>query len=90
MHNAQPNFQYFLLCHNDDLYFELLDCLSHSGTSGSHGCAQALGMRRIGGMDIQIIGKAHIPAEGPVIIAAKHQSYGDGFAREITFRNIGA
>lgn len=37
------------------------------------------GMRRIGGMDIQVLGKEHIPATGPVIIAAKHQSYGDGF-----------
>jgi len=37
------------------------------------------GMRRIGGMDIHVLGKENIPADGPVIIAAKHQSYGDGF-----------
>ena len=32
------------------------------------------GMRRIGGMDIEVRGKANIPASGPVIIASKHQS----------------
>jgi len=37
------------------------------------------GMRRIAGIDVQVTGHKHIPAEGPVIIAAKHQSYGDGF-----------
>ena len=37
------------------------------------------GMRRIGGIDIQVSGKENIPATGPVIIASKHQSYGDGF-----------
>ncbi|MEP3656005.1 MAG: 1-acyl-sn-glycerol-3-phosphate acyltransferase [Litorimonas sp.] len=37
------------------------------------------GMRRIGGMDIQVSGQENIPATGPVIIASKHQSYGDGF-----------
>jgi len=37
------------------------------------------GMRRIGGMDIHVSGKENIPATGPVIIASKHQSYGDGF-----------
>lgn len=38
------------------------------------------GMRRIGGMEIEVLGKHNIPATGPVIIASKHQSYGDGFA----------
>ncbi len=37
------------------------------------------GMRRIGGMDIQVSGQENIPSTGPVIIASKHQSYGDGF-----------
>jgi len=37
------------------------------------------GMRVIAKIDVQVTGHEHIPAEGPVIIAAKHQSYGDGF-----------
>lgn len=37
------------------------------------------GMRRIAGIDVRVTGHEHIPADGPVIIAAKHQSYGDGF-----------
>ncbi len=37
-------------------------------------------MRHIAGINITISGHEHIPAEGPVIIAAKHQSYGDGLA----------
>jgi 1-acyl-sn-glycerol-3-phosphate acyltransferase len=46
------------------------------------------GMRRIGGMDIQIVGKENIPEEGPVIIAAKHQSYGDGFVIFSSFEDL--
>lgn len=37
------------------------------------------GMRRIAGIDVKVTGHEHIPTDGPVIIAAKHQSYGDGF-----------
>lgn len=46
------------------------------------------GMRRIGGMDIQVLGKEHIPPTGPVIIAAKHQSYGDGFVIFSQFEDL--
>jgi 1-acyl-sn-glycerol-3-phosphate acyltransferase len=46
------------------------------------------GMRRIGGMDIQITGQEHIPASGPVIIAPKHQSYGDGFVIFSEFKDL--
>lgn len=35
-------------------------------------------MRVIGGIRIRVIGKERLP-EGPCIIAAKHQSWGDGF-----------
>ncbi len=37
------------------------------------------GMRRIAGIDVQVTGQENVPKEGAVIIAAKHQSYGDGF-----------
>jgi len=37
------------------------------------------GMRVIAGIKVEVTGHEHIPADGPVIIAAKHQSYGDGF-----------
>ncbi len=37
------------------------------------------GMRMIAGIKVQVTGHEHIPADGPIIIAAKHQSYGDGF-----------
>lgn len=46
------------------------------------------GMRRIGGMDIQVSGKENIPASGPVIIASKHQSYGDGFVIFSDFEDL--
>jgi 1-acyl-sn-glycerol-3-phosphate acyltransferase len=46
------------------------------------------GMRRIGGMDIDVRGKEHIPATGPVIIASKHQSYGDGFVIFSQFEDL--
>ena len=38
------------------------------------------GMRHIAGIKLTISGHEHIPEEGAVIIAAKHQSYGDGHA----------
>jgi len=46
------------------------------------------GMRHIGGMDIRVSGKDHIPASGPVIIASKHQSYGDGFVIFSQFKDL--
>ena len=46
------------------------------------------GMRRIGGMDIQVTGQENIPTSGPVIIAAKHQSYGDGFVIFSQFEDL--
>lgn len=46
------------------------------------------GMRRIGGMDIQVSGKENIPVSGPVIIAPKHQSYGDGFVIFSEFEDL--
>ena len=38
------------------------------------------GMRHIAGIKLTISGHEHIPEKGAVIIAAKHQSYGDGHA----------
>lgn len=46
------------------------------------------GMRRIGGMNIIVTGKDNIPADGPVIIAPKHQSYGDGFVVFSQFEDL--
>ncbi len=36
------------------------------------------GLRVIAGIDVTVSGHENIPKDGPVIIAAKHQSYGDG------------
>jgi 1-acyl-sn-glycerol-3-phosphate acyltransferase len=36
------------------------------------------GMRRIAGINVHVSGHENVPEDGPVIIAAKHQSYGDG------------
>lgn len=36
-----------------------------------------LWMRLIGGVDLQVAGREHLPA-GPFILASKHQSWGDG------------
>lgn len=46
------------------------------------------GMRHIGGMDIAVLGKENIPTSGPVIIASKHQSYGDGFVIFSQFEDL--
>jgi len=46
------------------------------------------GMRHIGGMDIQVQGKENIPESGTFIIAAKHQSYGDGFVIFSQFKDL--
>ena len=45
------------------------------------------GMRRIAGIDVRVTGHEHIP-EGAVIIAGKHQSYGDGFVAFSQFRDL--
>ena len=37
------------------------------------------GMRVIAGIKVTVSGHENVPKEGPVIIAPKHQSYGDGF-----------
>ena len=44
-------------------------------------------MRWIAGIKIRVIGKQHIPY-GPCIIAAKHQSWGDGFAMFSQFDDL--
>lgn len=36
------------------------------------------GMRVIAGITVEVTGHERVPSDGPVIIAAKHQSYGDG------------
>ena len=36
------------------------------------------GMRAIGGMEVEIRGREHLPAKGPVLMAMKHQSESDG------------
>ena len=36
------------------------------------------GLHRISGVHVTVTGHDHVPKDGPVIIAAKHQSYGDG------------
>lgn len=36
------------------------------------------GLRVIAGVSVEVRGHENVPMEGPVIIAAKHQSYGDG------------
>lgn len=36
------------------------------------------GMRVIAGIKVEVTGHERVPDDGPVIIAAKHQSYGDG------------
>ncbi len=37
------------------------------------------GMRVIAGIEVEVRGHENIPKEGALILAAKHQSYGDGF-----------
>ena len=36
-------------------------------------------MRNIAGIDVNVTGHEHVTHDGPIIIASKHQSYGDGF-----------
>ena len=46
------------------------------------------GMRHIAGMEIDVRGKDNIPESGAVLIAAKHQSYGDGFVIFSEFKDL--
>ncbi len=43
-----------------------------------YGIAQILALRWIAGVHIEVRGRGRLP-EGPTVIAAKHQSWGDGF-----------
>ena len=45
-------------------------------------------MEEIIGMDIQVSGQENVPKEGAAIIAAKHQSYGDGFLMFSQFSDL--
>ena len=45
-------------------------------------------MRRVGGIDVRVEGREHLP-DGPCIIAAKHQSWGDGFVTYGTVPDLG-
>lgn len=75
----------------------VLVCLLFSFLPGRSGLMAALRrytkvmvwvMRRIGGMKIIVTGKENIPTSGPVIIASKHQSYGDGFVIFSQFKDL--
>lgn len=46
------------------------------------------GMRHIAGMEIDVRGKDNVPERGAVLIAAKHQSYGDGFVIFSEFKDL--
>ena len=46
------------------------------------------GMRHIAGMKIDVRGKDNIPESGAVLIASKHQSYGDGFVIFSEFKDL--
>ncbi len=58
------------------------------GTLRRYTKAMVWGMRWIGKIDIDVRGKENIPATGPVIIASKHQSYGDGFVIFSQFEDL--
>ena len=75
----------------------VLSCLLFSLVPGRGALMAALrrytkvmvwGMRRIAGINIIITGKEKIPVDGPVIIAPKHQSYGDGFVIFSQFKDL--
>ena len=55
-----------------------------------HGWARAVvwSMRWIGGMKIEIRGRANIPADGPALLANKHQSESDGIFLAAEIRGI--
>lgn len=44
-------------------------------------------MRHVAGIKVSVVGKDRLP-DGPVIIAAKHQSYGDGIVMFSEFRDL--
>ncbi len=46
------------------------------------------GMRHIAGIQLTVTGHSHVPTDGPVIIAAKHQSYGDGIVMFSQFDDL--
>lgn len=78
-------------------FIYVLSCLVFSLVPGRRALMAALrrytkvmvwGMRRIGGMNIKVSGHENIPVEGPVIIASKHQSYGDGFVIFSQFQDL--
>ena len=46
------------------------------------------GMRNIAGILVNVIGQKHVPQDGPVIFAAKHQSYGDGIVLFSQFEDL--
>ncbi len=75
----------------------VLSCLLFSLVPGRGALMAALsrytkvmvwGMRHIAGINIIITGKENIPTDGPVIIAPKHQSYGDGFVIFSQFKDL--
>lgn len=45
-------------------------------------------MRWVAGIRIDVAGKDRLPKDGPFIIAAKHQSYGDGFVMFSQFDDL--
>lgn len=45
-------------------------------------------MRAIAGINVQVTGHENVPEEGAVIIAAKHQSYGDGIVMFSQFKDL--
>ena len=78
-------------------FIYVLSCLLFSLVPGRAALMAALrrytkvitwGMRRIAGITIIVTGKENIPANGPVIIAPKHQSYGDGFVIFSQFKDL--
>ena len=46
------------------------------------------GMRNVAGIQVMVIGHENVPADGPVIFAAKHQSYGDGIVLFSQFHDL--
>jgi 1-acyl-sn-glycerol-3-phosphate acyltransferase len=52
-----------------------------------YGSAQLVALKYIAGIDIEIRGRNRLPAE-PVVIGAKHQSWGDGFVMLATLSQI--
>jgi len=45
-------------------------------------------MRNIAGINVTVAGHEHLNHQGPVIIASKHQSYGDGFVLFSQFKDL--